>query len=442
MTETVTDRSRRRWPIRVMNGACAAAQRLGFAGARIEAGALLDAARRKTGLTDFGHPELIEPLGRIVDSYNREARLSPLGRVVAMNNLLRLLTIRLRFEEAWKRNPAVAEEPIERPIFISGLPRSGTTLLHNLISRDPEVRAPLTWETMNPRLDGVASEKSDRARAAAARRQLRWLDRLAPEFAAIHPVGATLPEECISITGFSLVSPVFHTMHWAPSFAAWLGAADHEPAYRFHRRFLQWLQAGDRAAGRLGADGAPRRWALKAPAHLFGLAALFRVYPDALFVQSHRDPLEVLASVSSLSASLQHAFSDFIDPAAIGREVADRWLDGVERSMRIREFIAPDQVCDVRYGEIVRDPIGIVARVYAHFGLALSEAAKDRMKAMPAERPWKIGAHRYSLEQFHLDPGEQRERFAPYCRFAGVASPDPMPHAAPAARPAEPALHA
>ena len=375
--------------------------------AGLQAEDLLEAACRQAALDDFGDPSFREPLRRLLESLEAEARLNPMGRLATRYDLIRLLINRLRMEEDRKRNPGMAEEETGRPIIITGLPRTGTTLLHGLLALDPNSRVPLTWETMYPSPPPeAASYRTDR-RIALVDDQIRWFHRLLKGFNRIHPVDARLPEECLVIFSHSFLSYQFETTHRLPSYLDWLEGQDLRPAYEVHRRFLQHLQW--RCPG--------QHWVLKAPAHMFDFEAMFSTYPDACVVMTHRDPIEVTASNASLTATLRSAFSDAIDPLEVGPECSRRWAEAIGRAMRSRDRgCAPaERFLDLYYIDLVADPIGAVRKVYARFDLPfpeeLDEKIRDFLRQNPRER---FGKHRYSLEQFGLNLEEEKRRYSAY----------------------------
>ena len=215
---------------------------------------LLDEARRRTRLTDFGEPDVREPLRRFLQSCDTEAQLTLLGRIAVRQDTLRLLRNRLKMQEDRRRHPEIGAEEICQPLFVTGLPRTGTTLLHGLLAQDPANRAPLNWELMFPSPPPERATYWDDPHIALADQQIRWFYRLAPEFRKIHPVGARLAEECVIITSHSFLSFQFQTSFDLPSYQSWLEAQDLRPCYEVHRRFLQHLQwHGPR--GPVGAQG-------------------------------------------------------------------------------------------------------------------------------------------------------------------------------------------
>lgn len=370
----------------------------------IDAGKLLALARRRTGLTDYGDTGFVEPLGRLLAGCQQEASLSLVGRIATKWDTVRFLSNLLRLQAAEARDPAVLRERIERPVFITGLPRSGTTFLHRLMMADPANRSPLVWQTIYPYPSGGGRDR----RQAAVARQLRAFERLAPEFRSLHPLAADSPQECSEITAHVFRSLRFDTTYRIPSYRAWLDGEGHAPAYRFHQRFLQHLQ--HQAPG--------GRWVLKCPDHLFALDALRTVYPDARLVFVHRDPARVLMSVARLTEVLRRPFTRRIDRAEIGRQESARWLEGALRMIAAGDDVGlPERICHVHHTALVGDPVGTVAAVYRHFGLTLSEAGSAAIAHYVAGEPnGGYGVHSYRFEEYGLDEDTERQKFHRYMR--------------------------
>ena len=334
-----------------------ALRKVGVQRPRLDLGTLMDVARRRTGRRKLGDWPIEEPLSRLLESYRTESDLTTLGRITVRELIVSLLENLLHLEDEFRRNPAVADERIEAPTFIIGLPRTGTTLLHGLMSQDAGNRVPLTWEVMYPARfpntpDGIA-----RARQLTASR-LRWANRLAPQFKKIHPIAPDLPQECIAITAQVFMSIQFHTTHNVPAYEDWFEADSQQLAYAFHRRLLQHLQA--RNPG--------RRWVLKAPGHLFALQALLDQYPDAKIVQTHRDPLRVMASMASHATVLRRAFSDNADPTEIAADWSDRWARALTLFLETRDRADTSGFLDVSYDQIESAPFDTVAQIYDFLG--------------------------------------------------------------------------
>lgn len=375
----------------------------------LELHGLLRAAQRRTKLEDFGGTAFHEPLRRLIESIERESRLSFVGRLAAREDLIRLLINRLKLQRDRTLHPDIARERIRRPIVITGLPRTGSTLLHGLLAQDPAHRVARTWETMYPSPPPQRATYHNDVRADLAGRQLAWFHRLSPEFQKIHPVGARLPEECVIMLSHSMLSFQFSTSYYVPSFQTWLDQQDLTDAYRCHYRFLQQLQW--RCPG--------ERWVLKAPSHLPGLAALGAVYPDACVVMTHREPLEVVASVASLHAVLRRTFSDAVDPRSVGPEVSGLLAGDINRGMRARDSgcLPASQFFDIQYTDLARDPLAVVARIYAAFDLPMSGDTASRMQRYLARNSQKrYGTHEYSLEEFGLDHATELRRYEQYRR--------------------------
>ncbi len=375
-------------------------RRLGVDTPALDADSLHRAARRRAGSSRYGTWDFAEPLERLLKSYHDEANLTTLGRITVREYLVSLLDNLLRMETERAANSSIEQQRITAPVFIVGLPRTGTTHLHGLISEDPANRTPLTWEVMYPAASRSAAEVA-RARAQTAAR-LAWADRLAPEFMRIHPIAADLPQECIAITAQVFMSIQFHTTHDVASYQDWFERAPQKLGFDFHHRFLQHLQA--KSAG--------DRWVLKAPGHLFALAGLLERYPDARIIHTHRDPLRVMASMASHATVLRRAFSDNTDPKRIAADWADRWARALETFLAVRDSASPAQFLDVSFESIERDAFGTVERVYDFLGWPLTTAARTKMERFLAANPKnKHGVHSYTLEQFGLSRATEAARF-------------------------------
>ncbi len=403
--------------IKALNAAGAGLRGMGWNLPSLDPQGLIDAAIRRAGSTDFGGDEFREGLEVFVDSVEREGDLSTLGRISCRETLLRYLTNRLRLQEYRTAHPKVANEVIERPIFIVGLPRTGTTILFNMLSQDPRNRPPLSWEVEWPVPPPEAETYHSDPRIKDAEKLFGNLDRLIPTLPAIHEFGALLPQECVPINAHELLTVQFHITFHVPSYQAWLNQQSMVRSYEFHKRFLQHLQS------KYMLD----RWVLKSPAHLPALDELLEVYPDALIIHTHRDPLSVMPSLSSLHYAFRSMNSDSVDPARIGRNVMDVWSLYLRRAVeaRRRHRDKPGQFFDAHFEDTLRDPVDLLRRAYAHFGLEFTDAARDRMAAFLTANPrGSRGVHRYAPQDFNLDPREIRERFAAYCEEFDVSLSD------------------
>jgi sulfotransferase family protein len=363
---------------------------------------MLAAALKRSGRDDFDDRSFFPALKRLIASCNSESDLNSLGRQAVKFEIRRSLHNLLEFERRERSSPALLRRPIERPIFITGMPRSGSTFLHRLLVRDPSVAAPLSWRLVHPHPSaaGRLGEGLNRARVQA---QFYLMRILAPELNTLHEVAAGEPEECTDITAQVFQSLRYDSVYRVPSYQSWLQRHGHVEAYRFHKRFLQHLDA--QAPG--------RRWILKSPDHVFALEAIRAVYPDAQWVFIHRDPIAVLASVARLTEVLRRPFSHRVDRAEIGRQVCASWLDGAQRMMRMAA--ASPSILHLHYRQIVADPQKVADRLFRHGGHAASGEAARRMRKWLGNRSNRKHRQRhYDLESFGLDPDTLRAQFEPY----------------------------
>ena len=395
-------------PVRLFNGFGALLEKTRIRSTPIIAADLIGTAKRRCGLDDFGEGEFFEALSRLLDSCRDEARLNLIGKIALKVDVLETLCARLKMERDRQLHPNISRQEILKPLFIVGLPRSGTSVLHRLLAADLEHRAPLMWEIRSPSPPTRVREKRRIQQATQSCNFFNWI---APTFRYVHAVGPEVPQECVSLMTPTFLSDQFDAMYYVPSYRAWFFQQDLRPAYEFHRRFLQHLQF---------RRAAHRRWVLKAPTHMSAMPALLSVYPDALFVQTHRTPLDSMASVSSLMTILRSAFSDAVDPVTLCREAIDYWSDAIEKFLPERDRLADNRICDIKYDEIRCDPISAVRRIYEYFGWSLSRDAEQRMRSLVASQAKRLSAnHRYDLAQFGFSAAEVLQAFAPYCQRFG-----------------------
>lgn len=406
---------RRPAPIAAVNAVWGALQRAGITRPSLCEASLIAAARRATGLHDFGEEPFHEPMRRLLASIESEAHLNPIGRVALRQIIVRWLASRLRLEQACDLHPEIAASPVHAPVFIAGLQRTGTTLLHRLLSCEPELRALLSWEALSPlplpESPSLSNTLSARRGAPgrdprmklgeAAERGLRYV---APEFFAIHPVEAHSPEEDVLLMDVSFISPTVDATLTVPSYSDWFVSCDQRPAYQTLRRMIQallWQRPG--------------RWLGKTPHHVEHVDSLLEVFPDAKIIQTHRDPVRVVASFCSMIAHGRAVFSDVVDPHQVGAQLATNALRAVNRSMAIRDRSDGSHFVDVHYADVVADPLKQVRRIYDFLELDLSPETEDTMRQWQVRNPQhKHGVHRYQLEDFGLDPVRLAEQFAPY----------------------------
>src|SRR6266481_5837289 len=406
---TTVQQIRPQLPVRLFNGFGALLEKSRIPSTRMSAADLIKTAKRRCAFGDFGEVDFFEALSRLLESCQDEARLNLIGKIALKTDVLETLCARLQMERERQLYPDITRQEIREPLFILGLPRSGTSVLHRLIGADPEHRSPLMWEVRSPSPPTRDDEKRRIQRATQSCNFFNWL---VPTFRYVHTVGAEVPQECVSLMTATFLSDQFDAMYYVPSYRTWFFRQDLRPAYEYHRRFLQHLQFR-RAA---------RRWILKAPTHMFAMPALLSVYPDALFVQTHRTPVDAMASVSSLVTILRSAFSDAVDPVTVCREAIDYWSATMDKFLNERDRLASNRICDIEFDEISRDPIAAIRRIYDYFGWSLSKRAEQRMRTLVASHAERQpGNHRYHLSQFGSSAEEVLNAFAPYCQRYDVA---------------------
>lgn len=376
---------------------------------------LLDAAKERTGLTDFGDPSFIDPLNRLVNAFNNEANLNARGEGSVKANLIDTLSNRLRVEDYLARHPELLERPIEKPMFVFGLPRTGTTLVINLLSVDPARRCFLRWESM----DSVPPPKPEELHAGPRYQKSQDATELslkyAPHISAIHHEDADSPTECQFSMSPTFIAQVYDSMYHVPSYHQWfLYEADYLPAFRYQKRLLQLLQAE-----------AKGRWTLKNPWHPLFLDALTTVYPDAQLVMTHRDPADVVASACSLLKAVRPMFTDDADLHAIGQCMLETFDVMIERTLAYKAKHGWDSIYDLQYAEVMRDPIAAIRKVYAHFDEPFTETAEKAMFDYMANNPQgKHGKHVYSLADYGLTREEIRVRYKDYCERFQIPTRD------------------
>jgi hypothetical protein len=375
---------------------------------------LVREARQRTGLSDFGDDDAWRSgLATFCAALESEAELTPLGRTIARGSVLSALENRLHMTDWRRRHPEIDAERVEKPVIVIGMGRTGTTILHDLLARDPNNRVPLSWEVETPCPPPERASFATDARIAATDARLARTDTLVPGLKSMHPMGALLPQECVSMLSTELASVAFQLLYRVPSYSRWLHEeADLAAVYRGHRRWLQLLQWR-----------CPGRWVLKSPCHLWHLRALVAAYPDALLVQTHRDPLKVLSSLTSLATTLRKLASDAIDPHAIAREWSHWNAVAYEHAVRARTegWIDPQRVLDLHFTDFVGDPFATLERLYAFAGLDFTPEAQRLMRsyweAHPAD---EHGKHAHRFSDTGLDERSEREKVKRYVEHFGV----------------------
>jgi hypothetical protein len=368
--------------------------------------------RAGTGLDDQSYRV---PLDVLVRSIEDEVDLHLVGRWRVREVVLRYLESRARVEACLARDPAIAEHEIAAPIIVTGSPRAGTSIMHELLAAHPDHRAPMAWEYWSPAPSPDPRRHDTDPRIVLADRDVRLTAALVPGFDGMHEQGARIPREDASAMGLDLRSDVLGAHYGVPSYRKLLEADDMRTAYAWHRSVLQVLQH----------RFPPRRWVVKWPGHVNHLSVLLETYPGARIVVCHRDPVAMLSSVTSLVASLRWAHCETVDFVATAREQADVFGEQCDRLLawRTRSRVDPNRVVDVRFDELVVDPAGVVAAVYEQLEIPVTADAASRVAALLAAKPrGRHGGHEHSFADLGLDLAEQRTRFAAYQEHFGIRS--------------------
>ncbi len=376
---------------------------------------LLDEASTRSGLSDWGDRWFVPALALLVDSCRDTAAPTPDGWQVLRRVLVRHLRNRLAVQAHLTAHADVADRSLGAPVVVTGLPRTGTTLLHNLLSADPAHRPLRFWEALRPlppEPDGSNSEE------ALVRQAEQWLERLyalTPSFRSIHAATARGPEECDALMQNAFASQHFEDMYRADAYSEWLGHATLDREYDYYALQLRVLTV----------PGDPRRWVLKSPSHLSYLDSLLRTLPDATVVQCHRSPEEAVGSYASLVLAVRRPHTADLSPAAAGAHALRRCTVASERALGVRQRMGDGPFFDVGYTELVADPLSVARRLYDHLGRPLGAAAEAAMRRWLADNPQhKHGAHRYELADFGLTADQITTALAPYLdRFEGQSRP-------------------
>lgn len=374
---------------------------------------LMDEVAVRAGTDDWGDLGFTHPLGLLLDSCRDSASLTPSGRQVLRGTVLRHLGNRLALQAHVRRHPVLtAPASSQLMVIITGLPRTGTTLLHNLLAQDGEHRFLRLWEALRP-AQSHGDDQSERCAVATAQ---AWLERfyaLVPSFKSIHPVTADGPEECDALLQNSFASQHFDDMFDARAYSHWFATTGLLDAYRYYAFQLEVLSA---------FDDQTKPWVLKSPGHLGHLDALLHVFPHALVVHCHRHPTQAVTSYASLIRAVRSPHTDRLDPAVVGRQALERSMLAMKRALEIRDATTGDRFMDVAYGHLVRRPLEVVADIYEQLGRLVPLVAQDRMRGWLRDHPQGgYGPHRYGLDEFGLSADEVVGSFSFYLsRFGSL----------------------
>jgi hypothetical protein len=376
---------------------------------------LLSAARRATGLTDFGADDWREPFGVFVRALEAEAELNLMGRIRTRSEILQLLEARLRIEDTYRRHPEIADEVIEKPIVVVGQGRSGTSFLLNLLSQDPDNGVVRIWETIYPCPPPEAASYWTDPRIERAHRAITQWNRVTPEFAAMHEFGGMIAAEDSPILAMNFMSVSWLACFGqVPSYDRYMAGVSAEPALLYHQRVLKLLQW----------KNPRRRWVLKDPVHLDRMRALLDLYPEACFVWPHRDPVRALASVISTMGTVQWGRTDHpfngnsldmgLDPDIVAERLG-AVIDTIEAGDVPRE-----RLFNILYRDLVADPIAIVEGLYRHFDIEFTNAARDAIEAYCRQNPRHARPSHKLTDDDDENLAHERRAFRRYQDYFGI----------------------
>jgi hypothetical protein len=380
-------------------------------GMRLDEHAVCAAAAKRAGLTDFGHPHYRQGLLRLLESAEEDAHLHPLGRFMTNDMVTNYLVQRLRLMETRKKEPEIFRQPLLPPLIISGLARSGTTFLHNMLALDPAHRALPQWLLVRPFPEKRGNGKYPDPRLTKMKRAIQFLRPLVPEMDSIHYMRADTPEECIVALGLTFNSLIFVTLLPVYGYAEWyLQQVDTLQKYREYRWLLQVFQSHE----------PEQRLTLKSPAHTGNLEALLQAVPNAMVIQTHRDPVACVSSACSLLYTCHLAAANEVDlrrMAGLTLRMYEFWL---RRNLAFRAA-HPGVIYDVFYDSLVSDPVGTVQGIYSHFGLPWSDSYASVLKEFIEANPKdKHGKHRYAASDFGLTETEIADGLEFYSEYFGL----------------------
>ena len=377
---------------------------------------LHEVARARTGLDDFGPEDYREGLSVLLRALDTDVSFTPIGREFAAGTIISTLCARLHAQQGWKRHARCLEQSIRQPLIITGIPRTGTTALHKLLSLDPQFQGLEHWlaDTPMPRPARATWESNCHYQSTAA--GLDAFYRAVPEMRAAHEMTAHEVDECLEVLKQDFITNRFASGWHVPTYDEWFRRQDERCAYR---RFADVL--------RLIGQGDERRWLLKNPGHIAQLDVLLETFPDACVVQTHRDPVKALPSLCSvLAMSRKLLEGDGVRLSSIGQRECEYWSNAVEHAARVRERHSPRQFFDVDQRRFHSEPMRVVSELYSHFGLELDARVAVTMRAWLDEHPAnRLGEHRYTAGQFALDPAGIRAAFGSYSDRHGLHSPAP-----------------
>jgi hypothetical protein len=397
--------------LNLINGVGNALKTVGIDPFKLDADAIIKKTRKKAVFNGELPGQVDVGLHKMIDSVNKSAKLNPFGKLAVKNLIERTLYGRFKVEQVLAENPEIEQIGIKEPVFIIGMPRTGTTILHAMLHEAPAPRSPRAWDCLLPYPVPQAETFTDNPQLNTIKKEFEQLFKLVPDFLKKHYMAADAPQECLAINNLDFNSFQISAQLYAPDYMEWFADGSGSlSTMRFHKRFLQYLQSGGVKA---------ERWLLKSPVHLMRLDEIFEVYPDARIVMTHREPTKVVASIGSLLSSVRSLYSNHEDPVRTGREQMETWKHYFDRFLESRKRLnKEDQIIDLHFEDFASDHIGTAQKIYDKFGWELTDEAIARFKTFLAKNPRnKNGLHMYRLEDFGLTEEEVNNKFSEYIKF-------------------------
>ena len=394
--------------LNTINGVGSVFRAVGLDPFKLNAQKIINKAIKKADYKGEIPDNIITGLNVLIDSIEKESQINPFGSLAIKGLLERTLYGRLKMEQVITADPSITKIPIKKPVFIVGMPRTGTTILHALLHKDSAHRSPLAWECLIPYPVPSSETRDDNPSLNIIKKEFQQLFKLVPDFQKKHYMEPDSPQECLGINMLDFNSFQICAQVYAPTYLDWfMNHADKLKTMRFHKRFLQYMQSGDVKS---------ERWLLKTPIHMLRMKELFEVYPDAKIIMTHRHPAKVVASATSLISSVRSLYSNHEDVNRSGKEQCTMWSDCFDRFLKDRqELNKEDQIIDLRFEDFVSDQMGTVKKIYQKFNWKLNEDSRLNMKNFLAANPKdKHGAHNYSLEQIGLNNAIINQEYKDY----------------------------
>ncbi len=337
----------------------------------------------------LGEDDYSKPLEILINSANKNNKFNLFGAFAFKNQLKDRLKMRSKLNNFMEEK--VLPSPAD-PIFVTGLPRSGTTFLFNLLALDSNHRSPKYWEIMSP-LPLTKTDFDIKKREWKVNAELKFARAIIPKLRNMHHIRAQTPEECELLATINVRSFVYMCIANVPEYVEYLKDCSFDSVFMWHKKFFQMLEL----------NGRPKRWLLKDPSHIGHIPEILKAYPNARFINIHRSPMESIASFCSLTKNIRSAFSKNVDPVQIGDMMLDFWQHSLNKGLVEKQKLSHEQIVDVSYSKFIEDPLLTIKNIYTRFGLDIDIETENKMEQyLINQRNIKKQKHSYSLEEFGL----------------------------------------